>query len=74
MILEASLELICMDQGQGIFTLQDEFTHMAYIKYTNIAAHGLVFIIDASIGDGHVVACKLGHFSAKCLMEMGEGG
>ena len=41
---------------------------MAYIKYTGIFSHCIMFIIYSGISDGHIISCKLSHLRAKSNM------
>ncbi len=54
-------------------TFQNEFPHMAYIKDAGIPANCSMLIIDAGIGNGHIVTGEFRHFRTKGNMFIGKG-
>jgi hypothetical protein len=45
---------------------------VADVENPGIGANGLVFVVDAGVADGHVIACKFGHFGAERQVELRE--
>jgi len=62
-----------LNKIQCMGTFQNEFPHMAYIKDAGIPANCSMLIIDAGIGDGHIVAGEFRHFRTKGNMFIGKG-
>ena len=43
---------------------------MAHIKNAHAVAHGMVFVVDTTVGNGHVIPGKLRHFGAQLLVNV----
>jgi len=59
-----------LQKGLGVGTLDDEFAHMGDIEEADGGADAAVFIDDAAVLDGHIIAGELDQLGAGLFVDV----